>query len=219
MQARLSLATPSLSQEALVAAARDLAARDRDLARILIKHGPPPLWSRRPGFATLIKIILEQQVSLSSAAAVFSRLQKGVSPFRPERFLELGTEHIAACGLTRQKTAYCLHLSQAIVSKQTNLNGLRLLPDDEARATLLKLKGIGAWSADVYLLMALRRPDVWPAGDLALAVALRDLKRLNRTPTPDQLVESGERWRPFRSVAARMLWQFYLANRSTKTHI
>ena len=90
------------------------------------------------------------------------------------------------------------------------------MPDVEARTELLKLKGIGAWSADVYLLMALLRPDIWPAGDLALAIAVRDLKQLERTPTPNELLELGESWRPLRSVAARMLWQSYLANRAAK---
>ena len=213
------MSIPSLKKETLVSAAASLAAHDRHFAQILNEHGPPPLWSRRPGFATLIQIILEQQVSLSSAAAIFARLRNGVSPFRPERFLELGPEKIAACGLTRQKTAYCLHLSNALVDKQIDLSALKSLPDQEVKAALLKLKGIGSWSADVYLLMALRRPDIWPAGDLALAIALRDLKKLESTPTHDQLLHWGERWRPFRSVAARMLWQFYLANRAARNRL
>ena len=210
------MAIPSLTHETLTLAAKQLADRDPDFRQILLTHGPPPLWSRRPGFPTLVHIILEQQVSLASAAAVFSRLRKQVVPLRPERFLELGPQKIAACGLTRQKTAYCLHLSQAIVSKEISLNKLRSMSDDDAKASLLKLKGIGSWSADVYLLMALLRPDIWPSGDLALAVALRDLKQLKKTPSPIELMAWGERWRPLRSVAARMLWQFYLVKRGRK---
>jgi DNA-3-methyladenine glycosylase II len=210
------LATPALTVETLAQAAAELASRDPDLARIFNQHGPPPLWSRRPGFSTLIQIILEQQVSLSSAAAIYARLRRGVTPFSPERFLELGPRRVAACGLTRQKTEYCLHLSQAILGKEITLGNLRNMEDEEVKKALMKLKGIGSWSADVYLLMALLRPDIWPAGDLALAIALRDVKGLRSTPTPDQLIKCAEQWRPFRSVAARMLWQFYLAKRAIR---
>jgi DNA-3-methyladenine glycosylase II len=210
------LAIPALTEETLSDAAEELARRDPDFHKILLTHGPPPLWSRRPGFPTLIHIILEQQVSLASAAAVFSRLRKNVVPLRPERLLELGPQKISACGLTRQKTAYCLHLSQSIVNKEISLNKLKSMPDGEVKDALLGLKGIGPWSADVYLLMALLRPDIWPSGDLALAVALRDLKKLKSTPSPIELSNWGERWRPLRSVAARMLWQFYLASRAKK---
>jgi DNA-3-methyladenine glycosylase II len=210
------LPVPALTEQTLARFAGSLAARDRDLARIIKQYGPPPLWARPATFSTLIKIILEQQVSLSSAAAIFGRLRKGVVPFRPERFIELGRERIAACGLTRQKTDYCLHLSEAIVTRQIRLARLKSMSDDDAKATLLRLKGIGSWSADVYLLMALLRPDVWPAGDLALAVAVRDLKDLKSTPTAAELFELAEQWRPFRSVAARMLWQFYLGQRGVK---
>jgi len=206
-----------LTHETLAIAAAELASRDPNLALIFNQHGPPPLWSRRPGFSTLIQIILEQQVSLSSAAAIYARLRKGVVPFRPERFLELGTQRVAACGLTRQKTEYCLHLSQAIVSNEFDLNRLKVMSDAEAGAALMGLKGIGSWSSDVYLLMALKRTDIWPTGDLALAVALRELKKLNSTPTHAQVEDFGEAWRPLRSVAARMLWQYYLAKRAAKT--
>lgn len=205
-----------LTQESLALAAAALASRDPDLARIFARHGAPPLWSRRPGFPTLIQIILEQQVSLLSAAAIYRRLRAGVVPFTPHRFLQLGTQKVAACGLTRQKTEYCLHLSQAIVKKGFQPAKIRHMSDDDARAALISLKGIGAWSADVYLLMALLRPDIWPAGDLALAIAYRDLKTLKTTPKAEELLQLGEKWRPFRSVAARMLWQFYLANRSER---
>lgn len=210
------MAISELTKETLPLAAADLSKRDPDFLRIFKQHGPPPLWSRRPGFITLIQIILEQQVSLSSAAAVFKRLRQQVVPFRPEQFLKLGPKRIAACGLTRQKTEYCLHLSQALVSRKLNLTRLRSLSDTDAKTELLKLKGIGSWSADVYLLMALLRSDIWPAGDLALAIAVRDVKQLKTTPSPPELIEWGERWRPLRSVAARMLWQSYLAKRAAK---
>jgi DNA-3-methyladenine glycosylase II len=202
-----------LTKESLGRAAKLLARGDKDLAAILKQYGPPPLWSRKPGFATLVQIILEQQVSLASAAALFARLNKSIIPFRPAQLLLLGEPHLKSLGLTRQKTAYCLHLSQLLNEKHLKLSQLSRFSDEEAKARLMEVKGIGSWSADIYLLMALGRPDVWPAKDLALAVAVKQLKGLKVRPGPDALDEIGERWRPFRSVAARMLWQYYLARR------
>lgn len=202
-----------LTVASVARAARILARRDRDLARVFNKLGPPPLWARRPGFSTLVKIILEQQVSLASAASLFRRLQKNVVPFRPARMLELGEPHLKSLGLTRQKTAYCLHLAESIDAKRLRLSRLAGISDAEAKAALMEIKGLGSWSADVYLLMVLRRPDVFPATDLALVIAVTELKQLPLRPNTNQLLEMAEVWRPYRSVAARMLWQFYLATR------
>ena len=209
------MAREALTDLTLARAAKILARRDRDLASILERLGPPPLWARRPGFPTLVKIILEQQVSLASAASVFARLKKNVVPFHPARMLELGEVHLKSLGLTRQKTAYCLHLAQSLTDKRLRLEQLSRMSDHEARAALLELKGIGPWSADIYLLMALGRPDIWPVNDLALAIAITELRRLTSRPNSNQLAEMAEGWRPYRSVAARMLWQYYLA-RSNK---
>jgi len=200
-----------LTKESLARAAKLLARRDSDLAAILKQYGPPPLWSRRPGFATLVQIILEQQVSLASAAALFARLQRSIIPFGPFQMLSLGEPHLKSIGLTRQKTAYCLHLSQLLSDKHLKLSQLSRLSDEEAKARLMELKGIGSWSADIYLLMALRRPDIWPASDLALASAAKQLKHLKSRPGPGEMTGIAEDWKPFRSVAARMLWQYYLA--------
>lgn len=217
-----SLTTPEMALEALseitlARAAKTLARRDPDLASILKRLGPPPLWARRPGFPTLVKIILEQQVSLASAASIFARLEKNVVPFHPARMIELGEAHLKSQGLTRQKTAYCLHLAQSLHDKRLSLSRLTRMSDEEARSALMAVKGIGSWSADVYLLMALGRADIWPASDLALAVAVKNLKQLDVRPNPTQLIEMAESWRPFRSVAARMLWQFYLERKAVKT--
>jgi DNA-3-methyladenine glycosylase II len=200
-----------LTETTLVKAAKQLARGDKDLGYIFQKFGPPPLWARTPDFSTLVKIILEQQVSLASAAAIFARLESSVIPFRPDRLIELGEDHLKAQGLTRQKTTYCLHLAQSLHQKRLNLNQLKRMGDDEARTALMEVKGIGSWSADVYLLMALGRADIWPATDLALAVAAMKIKHLPARPDREELTEMAEAWRPFRSVAARMLWQFYLA--------
>jgi DNA-3-methyladenine glycosylase II len=204
----------ALTEITLARAAKTLAQRDKDLAAIFEKLGPPPLWARHPGFSTLVKIILEQQVSLASAASIFARLQKNIVPFRPARMLELGEGHLKSQGLTRQKTAYCLHLAQSLADKRLRLAQLSRMSDIDAKAALLELKGIGPWSADIYLLMALGRPDIWPTNDLALAIAMTELRRLDTRPNSNQLAEMAEQWKPYRSVAARMLWQYYLAKRS-----
>jgi len=208
------MAWDPLTEGSLARATRILARRDRDLASILERLGPPPLWARPSGFATLVKIILEQQVSLASAASLFSRLKKNTMPFTPARVIELGETHLKSLGLTRQKTAYCLHLAESLHDRKLRLSQLPRMTDSEVKAALMEIKGLGSWSADVYLLMVLRRPDIWPAGDLALATAAQKVKSLEERPSPEQLMQLAEGWRPFRSVAARMLWQDYLARRA-----
>jgi len=204
----------ALTQETVGRAAKLLARRDQDLAGILKRLGPPPLWARPPGFSTLVQIILEQQVSLASAASLFARLKRNVVPFRPARMLELGEAHLKASGLTRQKTAYCLHLSESLTEKRLQLSRLASMSDADVRTALTQIKGLGNWSADVYLLMVLLRPDVFPASDLALVTAVTELKQLPARPNSNQLEEMAQVWRPYRSVAARMLWQSYLAKQA-----
>lgn len=199
-----------LTNKSLIQAARELAARDETLARILVTHGAPPMWRRATGFSTLVHIILEQQVSLKSAKAMLLRLQSKIDPFTPEQFVQLGDTYLRGLGVTRQKSAYLLHLSGSILSGDLSLAKLSRLTDEEVRQRLTRIKGIGSWSADVYLLMAMRRADIWPAGDLALAVAAKELWGLEKRPTPLELEQIAEKWRPYRAVAARMLWQHYL---------
>jgi DNA-3-methyladenine glycosylase II len=205
-----------LTEITLGRAAKTLARRDSDLASILESLGPPPLWARPPGFSTLVKIILEQQVSLASAASMFARLKKNTTPFRPARMIELGEAHLKSLGLTRQKTAYCLDLADALNNKRLRLVQLSQMSDAEVKAALMGIKGLGSWSADVYLLMVLRRPDIFPATDLALVTAVTELKQLTARPNTNELLKMAEAWRPYRSVAARMLWQYYLAKRSAR---
>lgn len=203
-----------LNRTSLAAAARGLAARDPDLARIFKVYGEPPLWRRPMGFPTIVKIILEQQVSLSSAASMFARLKTAIDPFSPERFLEVGEPYLRRLGVTRQKSGFLIHLSASVVNGNLKLRRLSRMSDENARLVLTSLKGIGSWSADVYLLMAMRRADIWPAGDLALAAAVQQLKGLAQRPGPDELELLAEVWRPHRAVAARMLWQFYLGEKA-----
>jgi DNA-3-methyladenine glycosylase II len=203
--------TTPLTATEVERAAAHLARRDPDLRRLLDEHGPPPLWGRREGFATLVHIILEQQVSLASARAVLARLRRKAGRITPRRLLDLGERRLGASGLTRQKQAYCLHLARALEGGTLDLVTIRRLDDAEASALLQSLPGIGPWTAQIYLLMALRRPDIWPAGDLALAESVRVVKGLRARPSPERLARIAEPWRPYRAVAARMLWQRYLA--------
>ena len=200
-----------LTDDTLPTALTDLTARDPRLARIVADYGPPPLWAREPGFPTLVHIILEQQVSLASARAAFDRLLEIASPLTPERFLELDDTILKAAGFSRQKTRYGRELAAAVLSGSLDLDGLHALDDDAVAAALTRVVGIGRWSADIYLLMVLCRPDAWPTGDLALAIAARHALGLAATPTPVELAAIGEPWRPWRAVAARVLWHFYLS--------
>lgn len=206
-----------LTRQTLAAAAHELARRDPDLKAILRRHGPPPLWSRRPGFGTLLHIILEQQVSLASARAAYRRLQAIASPLSPERFLLLEDATLKAVGFSRQKARYGRELAQALAAGQLDLAGLARHDDDIVRGSLMRITGIGPWTAEIYLLMALLRPDAWPAGDLALAVAVQRAKRQPALPNADELAEIGARWRPWRAVAARMLWHDYLSDPPRRT--
>lgn len=203
-----------LTETSLLAACQILAERDPDLSEILTRLGPPPLWAREPGFSTLMYIILEQQVSLASARAAFQRLAQAVNPLTPQAFLGLDDEQLRLIGFSRQKMGYARGLAAALVQGQLNLSGLVSLDEEAVRAELTRIKGIGRWSADIYLMEALLRPDIWPSGDLALALAVQRVKRLPGALTPVALEEIGEQYRPWRAVAARMFWHHYLSKPS-----
>lgn len=194
-----------------------LAQRDPDLAAIVDRFGNPPVWRRPRGFETLVLLILEQQVSLASAKAAFERLTATAGALTPENLAALSDEEFRAAGVSRQKTRYVRHLGDCVADGTLRLDRLARLDDDGVRAQLTQIKGIGPWTADVYLLMSLMRPDVWPVGDIALQAAAHAVKGLDARPGPDALVEIGEAWRPWRSVAARMLWHHYLNTVRRKT--
>jgi len=202
-----------LDERQLCAAAEELAWRDPDLRGVLERYGVPPLWARAPGFATLIRIILEQQVSLASAAAAFGRLQTALGQVVPTAFLTLDDVQLKAIGFSRQKARYGRLLAEKLGSGGLNLAELAGLEDDAVRARLTQLKGIGRWSADIYLLMALCRPDIWPRSDLALISTVARLKHLPALPTAAEFEQIGEAWRPWRSVAARLAWFEYLGGK------
>ena len=202
---------PPLDEARLARGVRELAARDPDLAGIAERHGIPPMWAREPGFGTLVRIILEQQISLASAAAARRRLVQAAGAIEPNAIVALGADGLRAAGQTRQKTRYLLALSRDVLEGRLDLEAVAAADDDTARALLTNVLGIGRWSADIYLLMALRRPDIWPTGDLALAGAMRHAKRLPALPTGAEQAVIAEAWRPWRAAAARLLWQAYLA--------
>jgi DNA-3-methyladenine glycosylase II len=200
-----------LDKKSLAIAAKSVALMDRDFARTLALLGPPPLWDREPGFVTLVRIILEQQVSLASADAMFQRLKKNIKPLTPATVISAGEPFLRSFGVTRQKATYFMNVARAIQSGGLDLEALAQLSDEIAIEKLTSVKGIGQWTAKIYLLMVLRRPDVWPVGDVALATAFKNLKGRSERPTQPELSEIALAWRPHRATAARMLWHYYLS--------
>lgn len=193
-----------------------LASRDSDLGQIFTRFGTPPFWFREPGFATLIQIILEQQVSIASAKAVYTRLQTTISPIIPELFIQLDDTEIKKIGFSRQKALYTRILAESIIAGQLDLSALITMDDEQVRTVLKKLKGIGDWTVDIYLLMALRRPDSFPKGDLGLILAIQKVKKLEHRPKPVEIEVIAEIWRPWRAVATRLLWHYYLSERQSR---
>jgi len=202
-----------LTVRTLRRAARKLGAADPQLGVSVERYGPPPLWSRDPSYATLVHLILEQQVSLASAQAAFDRLRAALDgSVEPDPLLRLTDEELRAIGFSRQKAGYARTLANAMLDG-FDLGALAAMPDDEVRHALIAMPGIGPWTADIYLTMCLLRPDVWPHGDLALATSARDLLDLDERPTFADLGQIAERWHPYRAVAARILWHDYLRRR------
>jgi len=202
-----------LTQRSLLRATRDLAARDPDLADVVDAYGPPPLWAREPGFPTLVHLVLEQQVSLASAQAAFDRLRAAVDPLVPDAFLRLDDAQLLAIGFSRQKARYGRALAGALLDGSLDLAALPALDDAAVDAALTAVPGIGPWTATIYRLMVLRRPDAWPVHDIALAQAIAEIGGLERRPAAAEMHDLAERWRPWRAVAARILWHHYLSVR------
>ncbi|MFN0277474.1 MAG: DNA-3-methyladenine glycosylase family protein [Pyrinomonadaceae bacterium] len=205
-----------LNNRTLKIACRELADSDPCFELVRETYGTPPLWDRPKGFATLLQIILEQQVSLASAKACFDKLAARIGEVSPENLLTLDDNDMKTAGFSRQKTAYARHLSEAILDNRLDLNNLHKLRDAEAKAELIKLKGVGEWTSDIYLLMAMLRPDVMPKGDIALHEAYRKLTNADKRPASDEFILIAEKWIPFRSVAARMLWHYYLSEKAVR---
>jgi DNA-3-methyladenine glycosylase II len=200
-----------LDERSFADAVGELCGADPDLAAIVEHHGIPEFWAREPGFATLVLLILEQQVSLASARAAYDRLVLRLGELTPRGVLDSTDAELRADGFSRQKNRYVRALASAIEEGALDLETIAGFDDVEVRRALVALPGIGPWTAEVYLLSALRRPDTWPTGDIALQEGARRAKRLELRPTPDELESLGEAWRPHRASAARLLWHLYLS--------
>lgn len=193
-----------------------LTKKDKGLRNIIRQHGYPPMWTRPNSFQTLILTILEQQVSLAAAYAAFKKLKEKIGYVTPQKILQLSDEEMRACYFTRQKMGYARHLAEAIIKKQISLKKLSLLPDEEVREQLIRLKGIGHWTIDVYLMHALQRTDLFPLGDIALVNSLKETKQLHPHVSKDEMLAIAEPWRPYRTIASMILWHSYIKKRNIK---
>lgn len=203
-----------LDQRSLEVGVRELCARDSDLAALVSQFGSPPLWERAEGFVTLVRMILEQQVSLESAATLFTRLHSSIpGGLHAAPILSTGVDGLRALGLTRQKAAYLVALAEQVSDGRLDIEALSSHTDSDVLTILQRVPGIGPWTAQVYLLFSLGRPDAWPPGDLALHKAMQHALRLERAPTSREATVLAERWSPWRAVAARILWHAYLTQR------
>lgn len=190
-----------------------LGEKEPAFAGIIERYGFPPFWQREPGFPTLIHIILEQQVSLASAKAAFDQLHHRLGTITPHALLSLSDENLRACYFSRQKMIYARALATAILENKLDIAALNKMPDDDIRSALLPIKGIGHWTIDVYLMMALQRADLFPLGDIALVNSMKKVFQLLATTTREQLEEMTLQWQPHRTIAAFLLWHDYLSVR------
>ena len=190
-----------------------LTKRDKDLKSIIIRHSYPPMWTRPATFQTLILFILEQQVSLTSAYAAFKKLKEKTGFVTPAKILALSDGELRSCYFSRQKTVYARELANAVESKQLQIKKLSLLSDEEVREQMIKIKGIGNWTTDVFLMHALQRTDLFPLGDLALVNSLKEIKQLHKDTDKEKMLKIAEAWRPYRTIASMILWHAYIKKR------
>src|SRR6187551_2669646 len=189
---------------------------DKDLHAIIREYGHPPMWTRPATFQTLILFILEQQVSLASAYAAFKKLKERIGYVTPSKILSLTDEELRSCYFSRQKIVYARELAKAVQSKQLSLKKFSNAHEDEIRIELKKVKGIGDWTVDVYLMHALQRSDLFPLGDIALVNSLKETKQLHPHTTKEKMIKIAEPWRPYRTVASMILWHSYIQKRGIK---
>lgn len=184
--------------------------KDKILSGIHEQYGVPPNWQRDPGFITLCKIILEQQVSLESARAHFNKLNDFLGEFSPEAILKLSDDEMRNCFISRQKAKYLRELSEAVVSGKLNLEEIHNSEEKEIREQLTSIKGIGNWTADIYLLFCLQHKNIFPIGDIAV---IHSMKELYQISSKEEILEISESWQPFRSLATYFMWHYYLKKR------
>lgn len=191
----------------------ELTMRESDLAEAVSRWGNPPFWVHAPGFPGMVIAILSQQVSLESAQATFSKLENAIGSINPEEFLPLDDNTLRKIGFSRQKASYVRGVAHEIMVGDFDLEDLESMDNSQARKRLVGVRGIGPWTADTYLLFSLRRQDAWPSGDIALAKAVQELRRLVTIPSYEEVDRIADRWKPWRAVAARILWHHYLSER------
>jgi DNA-3-methyladenine glycosylase II len=204
---------PTLTEKTYYRGLAELTTRDSDLAEAVSRWGNPPFWTHTPGFAGIVLAILSQQVSLESAQATFIKLENEIGSINTQELLSLNDSTLRAIGFSRQKASYVRGVAHQIMIGEFDLEALEFMDNDQARMRLMEARGIGAWTADTYLLFALRRSDAWPSGDLALAKAIQELKGLVSIPSSEEVDRIADHWRPWRAVAARILWHYYLNER------
>jgi len=187
--------------------------KDAHFASIIKLYGNPGFVTRPEGFESMSKTILEQQVSLMSARASFNKLKDLIKDFTPENIIEVTEAEFRACGISRQKTTYLQTLAQAVIEGTVDFDSLRNKHPDEVRRELIKIKGIGNWTIDVYLMFSLQSPDILPLGDIGIISAIKDIWGFK---TMEEMVEHSTRWSPYRTTAAFLLWHYYLEKRGRK---
>jgi DNA-3-methyladenine glycosylase II len=190
-----------------------LTAASPHLAAIHAETGDPPVRKRPKGFEGLARIVVGQQLSIASAAAIWGRVKARVEPFRPETLLAVPDEDLRAAGLSRGKIATLRAVATAIMEGRLKLDALARAPEEKIHAALTAIKGVGPWTADIYIMFSLARADAWSPGDLALQYAVRDALDLGARPTHAEMTAIAEAWRPWRGVAARLLWSYYALRR------
>jgi DNA-3-methyladenine glycosylase II len=202
-----------LTEETYEQGVSELSAKDSDLAGVILKWGNPPFWTHIQGFAGIVIAILAQQVSLESAKATFTKLEKAIGTISPEGFMSLKNDLLKAIGFSHQKASYVRGIACKILTGAFDPANLNSLDDDAIRKRLMEFRGIGPWTADTYLLFSMRRPDAWPSGDLALEKAIQELRGLASKPCSEEANSIATYWQPWRAVAARILWHHYLCER------
>jgi DNA-3-methyladenine glycosylase II len=193
-----------------------LSKKDKHLRQVIRTYGYPPMWTRPNTFQTLILTILEQQVSLASAYAAFKRLKQRIGFVTADKILELSDAELRACYFSRQKIVYARALATAVKEKTISLKKLSIADEDTIRTELKKIKGIGDWTVDVYLMHALQRSDLFPLGDIALVNSMKEVKQLSNTITKTEMLAIAESWRPYRTIASMILWHAYIQKRGIK---
>lgn len=198
-----------LSKAAIAVGRKELAKADRDMARLIKAFPTLPPRQRPKGFDGLVQIIVGQQVSAAAGTSMIKKLREGVGEFTPAHFLGFQIDELRQFSLSRQKASYCLNLALHVVDGSLEVDRLDKLSDEEVCRQLIQVKGIGSWTAEIYCLFCLRRPDLMPSGDLALQVGTQHLKNLAARPTAAQLADIAQAWKPWRSLAAQLLWAYY----------